>query len=71
MPWDGTAQRLHKRSDDHRQSNLTDAEWTITEPMLPKQGRMGRPREVSLRSVFSGDRYILATGYKWRTLPPE
>ncbi len=59
MPWNRTTQQIHKRPDDHSQNDLTDAEWTIIEPMLPKQGRMGRPREVDLRSVFDAVRYIL------------
>ncbi len=71
MPWNETTQKLYRRSDDHRQSNLTDAEWSIIEPMLPKQGKMGRPREVDMRSVFDGVQYILATGCQWRALPPE
>ncbi|WP_146149608.1 transposase, partial [Kineococcus rhizosphaerae] len=26
-------------------SDLSDAEWELIEPLLPKQGRMGRPRQ--------------------------
>ncbi len=69
MPWNRTTQQIHKRPDDHSQNDLTDAEWTIIEPMLPKQGRMGRPREVDLRSVFDAVQYILSTGCQWRALP--
>ncbi len=69
MPWNRTTQQIHKRPDDHSQNDLTDAEWTIIEPMLPKRGRMGRPREVDLRSVFDAVRYILSTGCQWRALP--
>ncbi len=36
MPWNRTTQQLHKRPDDHSQNDLTDAEWTVVEPMLPK-----------------------------------
>ncbi len=69
MPWNRTTQQLHKRPDDHSQNDLTDAEWTIIEPMPPKQGRMGRPRGADLRSVFDAVRYILSTGCQWRALP--
>ncbi len=69
MPWNRTTQQIHKRPDDHSQNDLTDAEWTIIEPMPPKRGRMGRPRGVDLRSVFDAGRYILSTGCRWRALP--
>ncbi len=71
MPRDRTTQQLHKRPDDHSQNDLTDAEWTVIEPMPPKRGRMGRPRGVDLRSVFDGGRYILSTGCRWRALPTD
>ncbi len=66
---DRTTQQLHKRPDDHSQNDLTDAEWTVIEPMPPKRGRMGRPRGVDLRSVFDAVRYILSTGCRWRASP--
>ncbi len=47
MPWNRTTQQLHKRPDDHSQNDLTDAEWTVIEPMPPKRGRMGRPRAAA------------------------
>ncbi len=69
MPWNRTTQQLHKRPDDHGQNDLTDAEWTVIGPMPPKRGRMGRPREADLRSVFDGGRYIMSTGCRWRASP--
>ena len=43
MAWNEAAQAKYRRIDDHRQNNLTDEEWLLIEPMIPKQGRMGRP----------------------------
>ncbi len=71
MPWTETTHRRYKRSDDHRQNNLTDAQWAIIGPQLPKQGKMGRPRKTDLRSVFDAIQYILSTGCQWRALPGE
>lgn len=34
-------------------SNLTDAEWTIIEPLLPEEKLVGRDREVDLREVLN------------------
>ncbi len=39
--------------------------------MLPKQGRLGRPRETDLREVFNAIQYVLATGCQWRALPGD
>ena len=46
MAWNETTQVKYRRTDDHWQDNLTDEEWLLIEPMIPKQGRMGRPRKT-------------------------
>ncbi len=45
MPWSEATQAKYRRTRDHRQNNLTDEEWLLIEPMIPKQGRMGRQRK--------------------------
>jgi transposase len=52
-------------------SNLTDAEWTIIEPLLPKEKPVGRLREVDLREVLNAINYRADNGVKWRNLPSE
>jgi putative transposase len=42
-------------------SDLTDAEWTLLEPLLPPESPIGRPRLHS----------PLRTGGAWRFLPQE
>ena len=39
--------------------------------MIPKQGRLGRPRKTDLREVFNAIQYVLATGCRWRVLPGD
>ena len=51
-------------------SDLTDAEWELIEPLLPKQGRMGRPRQ-DLREVLNGIFYVVDNGAKWRAMPHD
>ncbi len=51
-------------------SDLTDAEWELVEPLLPKQGRMGRPRQ-DLRAVLDGIFYVIDNGVKWRAMPHD
>lgn len=51
-------------------SDLTDAEWELIKPLLPQQGRMGRPRQ-DLREVLNGIFYIVDNGAKWRAMPHD
>jgi len=47
--------------------DLSDEEWAVIEPLLPKGGR--GPRRVDDRRVLNGIFYILRTGAPWRDLP--
>jgi putative transposase len=48
---------------------MTDAEWALIARRLPPRRRLGRPREVDLRTVLQAILYILSTGCQWRALP--
>jgi putative transposase len=53
-------------------SDLTDAEWKVLEPMMPKRKtKRGRPREVSYRELLSGIFYLNKECCQWRALPSE
>jgi len=71
MPWNRTTRKDYKRDGRRYESDVTDQEWAIIEAMLPKQGRLGRPRETDLREVFNAIQYVLATGCQWRALPKD
>jgi transposase len=47
--------------------DLTDFEWSVIEPVLPK-GSPG-PRRKDDRRVMSGIFWVLRTGAPWRDLP--
>ena len=47
--------------------DLSDEEWVVIEPLLPKQGR--GPKRKDDRTVLNGIFYILRTGAPWRDLP--
>ena len=47
--------------------DLTDNEWAIIEPLLPKRGR--GPARRDDRTILNGIFYILRTGAPWRDLP--
>ena len=47
--------------------DLSDAEWAVIAPLLPKQGR--GPQRKDDRLVLNGIFYVLRTGAPWRDLP--
>lgn len=54
-------------------SDLSDSEWSIIEPLLPKakkQGR-GRKREIDEREIVNAILYLLQEGCQWRSLPHD
>jgi transposase len=47
---------------------LSDAQWAVIEPLLPRLG--GKPR-VNDRRVISGILHRYREGLRWRTIPAE
>ena len=52
-------------------SDLTDAQWAIVEPLLPRLVPAGAPRTTSFREVLDAIFYLLANGCKWSALPHD
>src|SRR5215203_1460980 len=54
------------------QTDLSDAEWSCIEPLLPTPKAPGRPRLHTLREVLDAIFYILRSGgCAWRLLPND
>ena len=53
MAWTKAAKCKYKRRDDSGRNDVTDEEWALIQPLIPKQGRMGRTRKTDPRSVFN------------------
>ena len=51
-----------------RRHSVTNEEWERIEPLLPKQGKMGRPRKDT-RELVDAMLWIFRTGAPWRDLP--
>lgn len=49
-------------------SNLTDEQWTLLEPMLPQRKKRGRP-PTDRRQVIDAILYVVKGGIQWRLLP--
>jgi putative transposase len=54
-------------------SDLTDAQWTIVEPLIPapRSNRGGRPRELDMREVLNTLLYLNRSGCQWEMLPHD
>ncbi len=52
-------------------TDLTDTEWDILEPLIPKAGAGGRPRSVDMREIINAIFYVLRGGIPWRMLPHD
>src|SRR3954464_2174479 len=53
----------------HYDSDLTEAEFAILEPLLPARKARGRPRSVALRELLDAIFYVLRGGVPWRMVP--
>ncbi|MFE6773979.1 transposase [Streptomyces fimicarius] len=51
--------------------DLTDEQWAVLEPLLPKDARLGRPPLWSRRQLIDGIRFRVRTGVPWRDVPAE
>jgi transposase len=64
--------KANREQFSHRSpSDLTDQEWAILEPLIPKAKPGGRPRTVDMREVMNAILYVLRTGCQWRALPRD
>lgn len=52
-------------------SDLTDEQWQLIEPLIPKPKPGGRPRVVCMREIINAILYLSRTGCAWRLLPHE
>ncbi len=66
MPWNETTWKQYSRKTERYESDLTDAGWTLPDPLLPPSCRLGRSRQVDLRDVVNAIACMLWTGCRWR-----
>jgi len=52
-------------------SDLTDAQWEILNPLIAEAKLGGRPRTLDMREVLNAIFYLLANGIKWRAMPHD
>jgi len=52
-------------------TDVTDAEWAILEPIVQPQRTMGRPLKLDLREIVNALFYWERTGCQWRLMPAD
>ena len=71
MVWTEITRRHFRRGGLRYESDTTDAEWFVMEPLLPRASALGRPRATAMRAVMNAILYIASTGCQWRQLPKD
>ncbi|MBW1595676.1 IS5 family transposase [Streptomyces sp. JJ38] len=51
--------------------DLTDEQWAVLEPLMPKGAKAGRPPVWPRRQLIDGIRFRVRTGVPWRDVPVE
>ena len=51
-------------------ADLTDAQWAVLAPLLPRDKKPGRPSKWSRRQLIDGIRWRVRAGTPWRDVPP-
>ena len=69
--WTAANRARYDRSKLRYPSDLTDAEWQLIGPLIPKAKRGGDKRTVDVREVVNGLFYVLSTGCQWRAIPKD
>src|ERR1700741_3982727 len=69
--WTPTTRQQHSRPITRYQTDLTDAEWRVIAPHLPKPSVTGRPRAWPMREIINGIFYVMRSGCPWRLLPSD
>ena len=50
-------------------ADLSDAQWAVLEPLLPRGKKPGRPRTWTRRQLIGGNRWRTRAGSPWRDVP--
>ena len=69
--WTPITRAQHTRCAARYQTDLTDTEWRLIEPLLPAPHILGRPRKWEMREIINAIFYVLRGGISWRLLPSD
>src|SRR5208337_1480333 len=69
--WTTATREKYSRTGLRYQSDVTDEEWRVIEPFLPKPKTRGRPWSWPLREIVNAIFYVMRAGCPWRLLPGD
>lgn len=69
--WTTENRALYDRSALRYPSDMTDAEWALIAPLIPRTKPGGNKRTVDVRAVVDGVMYVLGSGCQWAALPKD
>ena len=69
--WTKENRTRYDRSKLRYPSDVTEAEWSLIEPLIPPGKRGGGKRTADMREVVNGLMYVLSTGCQWRAIPKD
>ena len=55
----------------HYDTDLTDQEWRLIQPLIPQNQGPGRKMSLNLRDVLDAIFYVVRPGVQWRALPGD
>jgi putative transposase len=55
----------------HYPSDLTDEQWQLIQPLLPRPAKVGAPQRIARRRVLNAIFYVNRSGCAWRYLPAD
>src|SRR5487761_383238 len=71
MVWTKITRPQYRREGMRDESDTTDCEGVVMEPLVPPACALGRPRETDMRALVNAILYIASTGCQWRQLPKD
>ncbi|MFB0493747.1 transposase [Methylobacterium sp. OAE515] len=69
--WTPTTRRQHSRTGLRYETDLTDAEWAVIAPLMPRPAPCGRPPLWTTRKVLNAIFCVLRGGISWRLIPKD
>jgi transposase len=69
--WTPATREKYSRPALRYQSDVTDQEWLVLEPLLPKPKTRGRRWSWPLREIVNAIFYVMRSGCAWRLLPAD
>ena len=69
--WTPTTRRQHSREGLRYETDMTDAEWAVIEPLLPPPSRRRRSPKWTKRQLLDAIFYVLRGGIAWSLMPKD